>query len=278
MPIFSFQTVDVFTGVALKGNPLAVVLGADALSDAQMASFANWTNLSETTFLLQPTKADADYRVRIFTPTRELPFAGHPTLGSCQAWLNAGNKPKGQFIVQECGAGLIRIKRDGDRLAFAAPPLNRSGAVDRETLQKIATGLHIKPEAIKASNWCDNGPGWVAVMLGTRGEVLALKPDYAALVGQSMGVIAPWDAAKDGGDAQFEVRAFTQRGTEDPVTGSLNAGLAQWLIGCGLAPQSYVASQGTVLGRDGRVYVDKVGADIWVGGRTVTCVEGKLTL
>jgi PhzF family phenazine biosynthesis protein len=278
MPTFSFQQVDVFTAVALKGNPLAVVLGADGLSDAQMASFANWTNLSETTFLLKPTKADADYRVRIFTPTRELPFAGHPTLGSCQAWLNAGNKPKGQFIVQECGAGLIRIKRDGDRLAFAAPPLNRSGAVDAQTLQKIATGLRIAPAAIKASNWCDNGPGWVAVLLSSGDEVLALKPDYQALAGQPLGVVAPWDAAKNGSEAQFEVRAFTQRGTEDPVTGSLNAGLAQWLIGAGLAPASYIASQGTALGRAGCVHVDKVGEDIWVGGRTVTCVEGRLTL
>jgi PhzF family phenazine biosynthesis protein len=277
MPTFSFQQVDVFTAVALKGNPLAVVLGADGLSDAQMASLADWTNLSETTFLLKPTKADADYRVRIFTPTRELPFAGHPTLGSCHAWLGAGHKPKGEFVVQECGAGLIRIKRDGDRLAFAAPPLKRAGAVDAPTLNKIASGLRIAPETIKAANWCDNGPGWVAVLLSTRDEVLALQPDYSVLAGQSMGVVAPWSAI-DGKDAQFEVRAFTQRGTEDPVTGSLNAGLAQWLIGSGLAPDSYIASQGTVLGRDGRVHVDKVGDDIWVGGKTVTCVEGKLTL
>ena len=277
MPTFPFQTVDVFTDVALKGNPLAVVLGADGLSDAQMASLANWTNLSETTFLLKATKAEADYRLRIFTPTRELPFAGHPTLGSCQAWLDTGGKPKGEFIVQECGAGLIRIKRDGNRLAFAAPPLNRSGAVDADLLTKIAAGLRIAPSGIKASNWCQNGPEWVAVMLGTRAEVLALDPDYQALAGQPLGVVAPWSAA-DGKDAQFEVRAFTQRGVEDPVTGSLNAGLAQWLIGAGLAPESYVASQGTVLGRAGRVHVAKVGADIWIGGATVTCIEGRLTL
>ncbi|MDF3075228.1 MAG: Phenazine biosynthesis protein PhzF family [Alphaproteobacteria bacterium] len=277
MASFSFRQVDVFTDVALKGNPLAVVLGADGLSDAQMASLANWTNLSETTFLLKPTKVEADYRVRIFTPTRELPFAGHPTLGSCQAWLDAGGRPKGEFIVQECGAGLIRIKRDGGWLAFAAPPLNRSGAVEAETLKKIAAALRIAPGAIKASNWCENGPEWVAVMLGTRAEVLGLNPDYPMLAGQPLGVVAPWSAA-DGKEAQFEVRAFTQRGTEDPVTGSLNAGLAQWLIGAGLAPERHIASQGTVLGRAGRVHVDKIGEDIWIGGSIVTCIEGRLAL
>jgi PhzF family phenazine biosynthesis protein len=277
MASFSFRQVDVFTDVALKGNPLAVVLGADGLSDAQMASLANWTNLSETTFLLKPTKVEADYRVRIFTPTRELPFAGHPTLGSCQAWLDAGGRPKGEFIVQECGAGLIRIKRDGGWLAFAAPPLNRSGAVEAETLKKIAAALRIAPGAIKASNWCENGPEWVAVMLGTRAEVLGLNPDYPMLAGQPLSVVAPWSAA-DGKEAQFEVRAFTQRGTEDPVTGSLNAGLAQWLIGAGLAPERHIASQGTVLGRAGRVHVDKIGEDIWIGGSIVTCIEGRLAL
>lgn len=277
MAAHAFRQVDVFTAVGLKGNPLAVVLDAEALSDVQLAALANWTNLSETTFLLRPTRPGADYRLRIFTPARELPFAGHPTLGSCHCWLEAGNKPRGDFIVQECGAGLIRIRRDDDRLAFAAPPLNRSGAVDGETLRKIATGLRIAPNAIKASNWCDNGPGWVAVMLATRAEVLALQPDYAALGGLSLGVIAPWNAA-DGNDAQFEVRAFTSRGTEDPVTGSLNAGLAQWLIAAGLAPNAYVASQGTALGRAGRVHIARNGEDIWVGGKTVTCIRGTLTL
>lgn len=278
MAAHAFRQVDVFTAVGLKGNPLAVVLDAEALNDAQLAALANWTNLSETTFLLKPTRPGADYRLRIFTPTRELPFAGHPTLGSCHCWLEAGNKPKGDFIVQECGAGLIRIRQDDERLAFAAPPLNRSGTVDEATLQKIATGLRIAPQAIKASNWCDNGPGWVAVMLGTRAEVLALQPDYAALAGLSLGVIAPWNASDDGNDAQFEVRAFTSRGTEDPVTGSLNAGLAQWLIASGLAPDAYVASQGTALGRAGRVHITRNGEDIWVGGKTVTCIRGTLTL
>jgi PhzF family phenazine biosynthesis protein len=279
MPSFSFQQVDVFASAPLKGNPLAVVIGADGLSDAAMAAFANWTNLSETTFLLKPTRADADYRVRIFTPERELPFAGHPTLGSCQVWLNAGNTPRGSHIVQECAAGLIRIKRDADRLAFAAPPLRRSGAVDEPTLGRIAAGLRIERGAIKASQWCDNGPGWIGVMLESRAAVLALRPDHAAMADLKPGVVGPWDPATDGTEAQFEVRAFVpSRSTEDPVTGSLNAGAAQWLIGAGLAPPAYVASQGTALGRAGRVHVERAGDDIWIGGRTVTCIEGRLRL
>jgi PhzF family phenazine biosynthesis protein len=255
------------------------VIDADALSDETMASFANWTNLSETTFLLRPTCPSADYRVRIFTPERELPFAGHPTLGSCQVWLNSGGKPKGANIVQECAAGLIQIRRDGERLAFAAPPLLRSGDVDRDTLRRIATGLRIREDAIRASQWTDNGPGWVAVMLSSRAEILALQPDYPALAELQLGVVGPWNAASDGADAQFEVRAFIPtRATEDPVTGSLNAGLAQWLIGKGLAPNRYVAAQGAALGRAGRVYVERAGNDIWIGGRTITCIVGKLDL
>lgn len=279
MASYSFQQVDVFTGVGLKGNPLAVVIGADGLSDTTMAAFANWTNLSETTFLLRPTEPTADYRVRIFTPERELPFAGHPTLGSCQVWLSAGNTPKAGHVVQECAAGLIRIKRDGDRLAFAAPPLRRAGDVDDATLDGLARGLGIDRSAIKASQWCDNGPGWLGVMLESRAAVLALRPNHAALTDLKPGVVGAWDPATDGADAQFEVRAFVpSRSTEDPVTGSLNAGLAQWLIGAGLAPPRYVASQGTALGRAGRVHVERVGADIWIGGQTVTCIEGRVTL
>lgn len=279
MTSYAFQQVDVFASAPLKGNPLAVVVGADGLSDAAMAAFANWTNLSETTFLLKPTQAGADYRVRIFTPERELPFAGHPTLGSCQVWLNAGNAPRGGHVVQECAAGLIRIKRDADRLAFAAPPLRRSGDVDEATLVRIAKGLRIERGAIKALQWCDNGPGWIGVMLESRAAVLALRPDHAALADLKPGVVGPWDPKVDGPDAQFELRAFVpSRSTEDPVTGSLNAGVAQWLIGAGLAPARYVASQGTVLGRAGRVHVEQVGEDIWIGGRTITCVDGRVTL
>src|SRR5499426_1995045 len=204
MSKFSFQQVDVFTDQPLKGNPLAVVVGADGLSDTTMALLGNWTNLSETTFLLKPSEPTADYRVRIFTPERELPFAGHPTLGSCQVWLSSGGAPKQSYIVQECAAGLIRIKRDGNRLAFAAPPLRRTGPVEPDLLGKIAHGLRIKPEAIKVSQWVDNGPGWVAVMLGGRAEVLALKPDYPGLLGVNLGAVGPWTAA-DGEGADFEV-------------------------------------------------------------------------
>ena len=242
-----------------------------------MAGIANWTNLSETTFLLAPTNPEADYRVRIFTPERELPFAGHPTLGSCHAWLSTGIAPKQENIVQECGVGLVRIRRDGKRLAFAAPPLRRAGDVAPDMLARIARALRIEPEAIKASQWVDNGPGWVGVMLATRSELLAIERDYPALPGQALGVVAPWDENRDGTGAQFEVRAFVgTRAAEDPVTGSLNAGLAQWLIGAGLAPDAYIASQGTKLGRAGRVHVARAGADIWIGGDTVTCIEGKI--
>ena len=272
-----FQQVDVFTAVAFKGNPLAVVIGADHLTDRQMATIANWTNLSETTFLLTPTDPEADYRVRIFTPERELPFAGHPTLGSCHAWLSTGIAPKQESIVQECGVGLVRIRRDGKRLAFAAPPLRRTGDVAPDMLARIARALRIEPAAIKASQWVDNGPGWVAVMLATRSELLAIERDYPALPGQALGVVAPWTASRDGTGAQFEVRAFVgTRPAEDPVTGSLNAGLAQWLIRASLAPDAYIASQGTALGREGRVHVARAGDDIWIGGDTVTCVEGTI--
>jgi PhzF family phenazine biosynthesis protein len=276
---YVFQQVDVFTAVAFKGNPLGVIVGADDLTAEQMAAIANWTNLSETTFLLRPTSTDADYRVRIFTPERELPFAGHPTLGSCQVWLATGGSPKGGEIVQECGVGLVRIRRDGGRLAFAAPPLRRSGSVAPDMLASVARALRIDPARIKASQWVDNGPGWVAVMLATRAELLALERDYPALPGQSLGVVAPWHSETDGTGAQFEVRAFVgTRPAEDPVTGSLNAGLAQWLIPAGLAAESYVASQGTALGRAGRVHVARVGGDIWIGGNVTTCIEGKISV
>jgi len=272
-----FTQLDVFTAVPLKGNPLAVVHDAQGLSDAQMQSFAHWTNLSETTFLLPPTDPQADYAVRIYTPDRELPFAGHPTLGSCHAWLAAGGRPKQEgLVVQQCGVGLVRVKRDASRLAFAAPPLRRSGAVDAATLAQIVRSLRIPADAIRAAQWVDNGPGWVAVLLGSRDEVLALEPDYVAMTGIELGVVAP----SPGGAADFEVRAFvpTLGVPEDPVTGSLNAGLAQWLIGSGIAPPAYVAAQGTALGRDGRVFVEQAGADIWIGGDSVVLVRGEVSL
>jgi len=275
-----FRQVDVFTATALKGNPLAVVHGADGLDDATMAAFAAWTKLSETTFLLTPTHPDADYRVRIFTPTRELPFAGHPTLGSCHAWLEAGGQSKGSEVIQECQAGLIRIRRDGERLAFAAPPQIRSDEVDADTLAQIARSLRIAPSAILRARWVDNGPGWLAVMLGSRAEVLALKPDFVTMGMLKVGVLGAWDPAVDGDEARFEVRAFAPGGgtTEDPVTGSLNAGVAQWLLESGIVKGDYVASQGTALGRAGRVHVTQAGGDIWIGGNSVSCIVGQVQL
>jgi PhzF family phenazine biosynthesis protein len=276
-----FQQVDVFSATSFKGNPLAVIAEADGLDDATMKAIANWTNLSETTFLLRPTDPTADYRVRIFTPHRELPFAGHPTLGSCHVWLAQGGRPKAEHVVQECGAGLVRIKRDGarekTRLAFAAPPQQRSGEVEPELLARISRALGIDADAIVRAQWVDNGPGWVAVLLRSRSELLGLRLDPTALQGnQPLGVVAPCDKARDDTDADFEVRGFMWSGAEDPVTGSLNASLAQWLIGAGIAPKQYVAAQGTALGRAGRVHVAEDGDTIWIGGDVTTCVSGTI--
>jgi PhzF family phenazine biosynthesis protein len=277
---FNFKQVDVFSREPLLGNPLAVVLQADELSDARMAAFARWTNLSETTFLLEPVDPRADYRVRIFTTLSELPFAGHPTLGSCHAWLESGGLPKGDEIIQECGIGLVRIRRVGAQLAFTAPPLLRSGPVDAEHVERLRRALGLEHDAIVDAQWIDNGPGWLALRLVDRASVLAIRPDYARLEGQVVGVFAPWDAEVDGNDAQFEVRAFVPGDgmPEDPVTGSLNAGIARWLLAEGLAPDSYIASQGTAMGRRGRVHVQRVGDDIWIGGETVTCIDGSVSL
>lgn len=279
MPDLPFQQVDVFSSEPFRGNPVAVVIGADDLSDRQMEEFAKWTNLSETTFLLAPTTSEADYRVRIFTPAGELPFAGHPTLGTCHAWLTSGGRPRSDVIVQECALGLVAVRRHEGRLAFAAPALLRSDPVEEALLVRIADGLKISRSAILDAQWADNGPGWVAVQLGSRAEVLALDPDYAALSDLKLGVVGAWDEAQDGAEAQFEVRAFAMGVgvKEDPVTGSLNASLAQWLIGSGQAPRSYVASQGTALGRAGRVHVDQVGDDIWIGGNTRTNIRGSVS-
>ncbi|MCG3189881.1 MAG: Trans-2,3-dihydro-3-hydroxyanthranilate isomerase [Burkholderiaceae bacterium] len=273
-----FTQLDVFSALPLLGNPLAVVHDAGDMGEAQMAAFARWTNLSETTFLLPPTDPGADYRVRIFTPQRELPFAGHPTLGSCHAWLAAGGRARGEHeVVQQCGVGLVRIRRDGARLAFAAPPLLRSGPLDAALLQRIVSGLGLQASEVLDHQWVDNGPGWAAVRLASAQRVLSLQPDYAALRGIKLGVVAPHPA---GSDAQFEVRALIGEasGYEDPVTGSLNASLAQWLIGSGVAGERYVAAQGAALQRAGRVHVSKLGADIWVGGDVCAVVTGSVTL
>ncbi|KAF1022442.1 MAG: Trans-2,3-dihydro-3-hydroxyanthranilate isomerase [Pseudomonas sp.] len=278
MPSFDFKQLDVFSHTALKGNPLAVVLGADSLSDQQMADLAKWTNLSETTFLLTPRDPRADYRVRIFTTLKELPFAGHPTLGSCRAWLQAGGIAKGEDIIQECEIGLVRVRRQGDELAFIAPPLLRAGPVDAERVERVRLALKLAPGVIERAEWVDNGAGWLVVMLADREQVLALRPDYAQLQGVPVGVVAPWNPQSDGDEAHFEVRAFTSSGVEDPATGSLNAGIARWLLGEGLAPRQYVVSQGTAIGRAGRLRVEQVDDEIWVGGGAVVCIEGRLQL
>ncbi|MBS1817398.1 MAG: PhzF family phenazine biosynthesis protein [Acidobacteria bacterium] len=269
-----FTQLDVFTTQPLLGNPLAVVHDAAGLTDLDMAAFARWTNLSETTFLFHPTEPGADYWVRIFTPGGELPFAGHPTLGSAHAWLLAGGRPtRDGEVVQQCGVGLVRVRYTGARLAFAAPPLRRSGPADDAMRAQVATALRIEPDAIVALEWVDNGPGWLAVMLADADAVLALRPDFSAMHGLKLGIVGPYAA---GGDAHFEVRAFvpTLGVPEDPVTGSLNAGLAQWLIGSGRAPARYVARQGRALGRDGRVHVTQEDGDIWIGGDVVAVVQG----
>jgi PhzF family phenazine biosynthesis protein len=273
-----FRQVDVFTTTPYLGNPVAVVLDATAMSDDEMARFARWTNLSETTFVLPPDDGEADYRVRIFTPEVELPFAGHPTLGTCHAWLEAGGTPaRDAAIVQQCAAGLVRVRRAENQLAFAAPPLLRSGPVDEPLVRHIAEVLGIDRGDIVDAEWADNGPGWVAVLLGSADAVLALRPGVTDI---DLGVVGPYPP---GSPQAFEVRAFTPKlagGTgEDPVTGSLNASLGGWLLRTGRATAPYVASQGRALGRQGRVHVSRDDdGTIWVGGGTVTCVAGQVNL
>jgi PhzF family phenazine biosynthesis protein len=272
-----FQQVDVFSATPYFGNPVAVVHGAEGLSVEVMSRFARWTNLSETTFLLPPSDEKADYRVRIFTPVSELPFAGHPTLGTCHAWLAAGGQPRNaDVIVQECAAGLIRIRRTANGLAFAAPPLRRTGPLDDALLARVAEFLGIDRREIVAAEWADNGPGWIAVLLASSDAVLALKPGFADL---DIGVVGPYPS---GSPYAFEVRAFFPKDgatVEDPVTGSFNASVADWLLRTGRATAPYVASQGSVLGRAGRVHIE-VDDDrqIWVGGATVTCISGNVEI
>jgi PhzF family phenazine biosynthesis protein len=272
-----FRQVDVFTATPYRGNPVAVVLAADGLSDGSMQEFARWTNLSETTFVLPADEPGADFRVRIFTTSTELPFAGHPTLGTCHAWLTSGGVPKQDGeIVQQCPAGLIQIRQTEAGLAFAAPPVLRSGPAAEPLVKQIADVLGIDRAAIRAAEWADNGPGWVAVLLGSAAEVLALRPGATDL---NIGVAGPYPP---GSPAAFEVRAFFQQDgvlAEDPVTGSLNASLAQWLLRTGQATAPYVASQGTALGRRGRVHITTdADAAVWVGGGTITCINGEVDL
>jgi PhzF family phenazine biosynthesis protein len=277
-----FKQVDVFTATPYLGNPLAVVLDGTGLSDEEMQHFAAWTNLSETSFLLPPEDDAADYRVRIFTPGGELPFAGHPTLGSCHVWLEAGGKPRGrEFIVQECKVGLVRLRRDGARLAFAAPPLKRS-APSPAVLAQVASALGIKASHVIAAQTLDNGPVWLSVLLDSPQTVLRLAPDHAQLktLGHKVGVAAAYREPA-AGEPQLEVRGFAAPLgiPEDPVTGSLNASLAQWLIEERHMPERYVAAQGACLSRAGRVHIERDAAgQVWVGGQSVTCIAGSVTL
>ncbi|HTU28738.1 MAG TPA: PhzF family phenazine biosynthesis protein [Solirubrobacteraceae bacterium] len=271
-----FAQVDVFGDDAAYGNPVAVVIDGDGLDDAELQRFANWTNLSETTFLLPPTKPGADYRVRIFTPSRELPFAGHPTLGSAHAWLEASGQVLRERVVQECGAGLIEVRRGAEgRLAFAGPPLTRSGALDDATLSAIVASLGISRDEVVDHAWTDNGPGWATVLLASAERVLALAPSEPG-ESREIGVVGLHP------DGTPEVRAFVIEDGgywEDPVTGSLNAGVAEWLLGTGRLTAPYVARQGTALGRSGRVHVSRTDdGTVWVGGQTRTVLSGSLTL
>lgn len=272
-----FSQVNVFSTDPLGGNPLAVVHDADGMTDDQMAALARWTNLSETVFLLRPTEPEADYWVRIFTPSGELPFAGHPTLGSCHAWLRAGGRPRqAGRVVQQCAVGLVTVRQAGQRYEFAAPPLRRTGPLEAGDLARITTALGIAPEEVLHHQWVDNGPGWCALMLPSAERVLALQPDWPALAPYFVGVVG---ASPEGSDAAVEVRAFMGgEGAEDPVTGSLNASLAQWMIGAGLVDSPYVASQGTAMQRAGRVYLHQDGEGTWVGGEVVDVIEGTITL
>ena len=271
-----FSQVDVFTAVPYGGNPLAVVVDGEGLSEAEMARFANWTNLSETTFLLPPTAPDADYRLRIFTPAGELPFAGHPTLGTCRVWLDHGGAPSGEHVVQQCEVGLVRIRREGDRLAFAAPPLARSGPVDRDLVGVIERAIGVE---VLDAVWADNGPGWVAVEVADVATLRAIRADFGEAPDLKLGVVTRCAA---GEPEQFELRAFFPAGAvhlEDPVTGSLNASVAMWLMARDPSLTHYVARQGLALGRDGQVHVDRDDTGtIWIGGDVTTCITGTVDL
>ena len=275
----AFTQVDVFSAVPYLGNPVAVVHDGTDLTDEQMQRLARWTNLSETTFVLPPTAPAADYRLRIFTPGGELPFAGHPTLGSARAWLDNGGIPHhvGR-LVQECTIGLVRVRRAEDMLSFAAPPLVRDGALDEEYVGQIVAAFGIKRDRVLAHQWVDNGPGWAVVQLPTAGEVLALEPDLSVIPAAMVGAIG---AYPDGSEHAFEMRTFAPGVgvAEDPVCGSMNASVGQWLIATGAAPSAYRVSQGARVGRAGTVEItgDPDGT-VWVGGPATACVRGTITL
>lgn len=273
-----FSQVDVFAPGPQAGNPVAVVHSADGLTTDQMQQFANWTNLSETTFLQAPTDPAADYRLRIFTPVAEVPFAGHPTLGSAHAWLLNGGRPQdtGQ-LIQQCGAGLVRIRRSDIELSFKAPPLTRSGPVDPATLERVVASLGLTAAQVLLSNWVDNGPGWIGVLLDSAEQVLGLHPDFSLMGDLNVGVIGAYDAD---GPADFEVRAFVPGHgiDEDPVTGSVNAGLAQWLRREGVTEGNYTVQQGTALGRGGFLRINASAGDVWVGGTSRTVVTGRVKI
>ena len=272
-----FRQVDVFGTDEFSGNPLAVVLDSEGISTAAMRRISAWTNLSECTFVLAPSRPDADYRVRIFSHDQELPFAGHPTLGTARAWLDAGGRPaQPGVVVQECGIGLVPVRIDGDRLAFAAPPLLRDGPVEPALLARVAGVLGIAPSDVVDAAWADNGPGWIAVLLASADAVLALRPEASAHPGHwDIGVVGPHAATAE---ADWELRAFFGEGAliEDPVTGSLNASVAQWLLASGRAKTPYLAAQGTALGRTGRIQISAEDDVIWVGGRARVAVRGEL--
>jgi PhzF family phenazine biosynthesis protein len=272
-----FSQVDVFTDTALLGNPLAVVHDGHGLDTERMQAFARWTNLSETTFLLPPASPEADYRVRIFTPGGELPFAGHPTLGSCHVWLKAGGVSRvPDTVVQECAVGLVRIRR-GDRLAFAAPPTVVERA-DAELLHRVYAALGLDPARVKDAACLSNGFPQLTLLLDSAATVLAIKPDHPALKQYGkVGVVGPHPA---GGQVDFEVRFFAAAIgiNEDPVTGSLNANIARWLIDSGRAPASYVAAQGTAMGRAGRIHVQRDAEGTWIGGDVASCIDGTVML
>jgi PhzF family phenazine biosynthesis protein len=269
-----FRQVDVFGSGPYTGNPVAVVLEGEGLSGEEMQRLANWTNLSETTFVLTPEDPEADYRLRIFTPVSELPFAGHPTLGSAHAWLQSGSSPRRpDVVVQECGVGLVSLRPTADRIAFAAPPMVRTGPLEEALVDELYAVFGIDRATVVDSHWVDNGPGWVALLLSSAEEVLAVRPGF---VDRSVGVVGPYPPD---GPAAFEVRGFFPKDgamVEDPVTGSLNASLAQWLLSSGRATAPYVVSQGTALGRAGRVFIEEHDGAVWVGGTAVTCVEGRV--